>query len=114
MNFEDQLKVLVYFHLQAHKSGRHLLQKLEEDDFARAIITPKVLMEPIFNRVIIFSRYLSSFDLPGPFGRLNLTPAAFLALKASLVLWLIKSRSISAAMAKTILIIYDSIELLSV
>jgi len=41
MTFEDQLKILVYFHLQEHKSGRHLLQELEENDFARAVITPE-------------------------------------------------------------------------
>jgi len=41
MNFEDQLRVLVYFHLQEHKSGLHLLQDLEENDFARAVIAPE-------------------------------------------------------------------------
>jgi hypothetical protein len=41
MTFEDQLRVLVYFHLQEHKSGRHLLQDLEENDFARAVIAPE-------------------------------------------------------------------------
>jgi hypothetical protein len=41
MTFEDHLRVLVYFHLQEHTSGRHLLQVLEEDDFARESIAPK-------------------------------------------------------------------------
>lgn len=41
MTFEDQLRILVYFHLQEHKSGRHLLQELEEDDFVRAVIAPE-------------------------------------------------------------------------
>ena len=41
MTFEDQLKALVYFHLQEHKSARHLLQDLEQDDFARAVVAPK-------------------------------------------------------------------------
>jgi hypothetical protein len=36
MLFEDHLRVLVYFHPEEHKSGWHLLQVLEEDDFARA------------------------------------------------------------------------------
>ncbi len=36
MEFEDQLNALIYFHLEEHTSGRHLLQVLEEDDFARA------------------------------------------------------------------------------
>ena len=41
MTFEDQLRILVYFHLQEHKSGRHLLQELEENDFVRAVIAPE-------------------------------------------------------------------------
>jgi len=41
MTFEDQLKALVYFHLQEHKSARHLLQDLEQDNFARAVVAPK-------------------------------------------------------------------------
>lgn len=41
MNFEDELKALVYFHLEEHTSGRHLLQVLEEDDFAREVIAPQ-------------------------------------------------------------------------
>ena len=41
MEFEDQLHILIYFHLQEHKSGRHLLQSLEEDAFAREHVAPK-------------------------------------------------------------------------
>lgn len=41
MTFEDQLNALIYFHLEEHASGRHLLQVLEEDDFARDNIAPK-------------------------------------------------------------------------
>lgn len=41
MNFEDQLNALIYFHLEDHSSGRHLLQALEEDDFAREKIAPR-------------------------------------------------------------------------
>jgi hypothetical protein len=41
MEFEDQLNILIYFHLQEHKSGRHLLQSLTEDTFAREHIAPK-------------------------------------------------------------------------
>jgi hypothetical protein len=40
MTFEDQLHALIYFHLEEHTSGRHLLQDLEEDDFARNVIAP--------------------------------------------------------------------------
>ena len=41
MTFEDQLKALIFFHLEEHTSARHLLQVLEEDDFARGVIAPE-------------------------------------------------------------------------
>ena len=41
MTFEDQLNALIYFHLQEFKSGRHLMQVLEQDNFAREVIAPK-------------------------------------------------------------------------
>src|SRR4030067_1801612 len=41
MTVEDELNALIYFHLEEHSSGRHLLQTLEEDDFARNLIAPK-------------------------------------------------------------------------
>ena len=40
MIFEDQLKALVYFHLQEHKSARHLIQDMKESDFAKQNIAP--------------------------------------------------------------------------
>lgn len=40
MNFEDHLKALVFFHLEEHTSAQHLLQVLQEDDFARDAIAP--------------------------------------------------------------------------
>ena len=40
MDFEDQLNALIYFHLEEHTSGRHLLQALKEDAFARQHIAP--------------------------------------------------------------------------
>jgi hypothetical protein len=40
MNFEQQLKSLNLFHLEEHDSARHLLQVLEQDDFARKFIAP--------------------------------------------------------------------------
>ena len=40
MTFEDQLNALIYFHLEEYTSGRHLLQALEENDFARDVIAP--------------------------------------------------------------------------
>ena len=41
MEFDDQLHALIYFHLEEHTSGRHLLQVLKEDNFARETIAPK-------------------------------------------------------------------------
>ena len=41
MFFEDQLNALIFFHLEEHVSGRHLIQVLKEDDFARKNIAPK-------------------------------------------------------------------------
>jgi hypothetical protein len=41
MRFEDQLKSLVFFHLEEHTSARHLIQVLKEDDFAKENIAPK-------------------------------------------------------------------------
>ena len=41
MTFEDQINILVYFHLEEHHSGRRLLQVLKEDYFARQYIAPE-------------------------------------------------------------------------
>ena len=41
MTFDDQLKALIFFHLEEHTSAQHLLQVLEEDDFARNAIAPE-------------------------------------------------------------------------
>jgi hypothetical protein len=41
MEFEDQLKALIFYHLEEHSSGRHLIQVLKEDDFAREHIAPR-------------------------------------------------------------------------
>ena len=41
MTFEDQLKALIFFHFEEHTSAQHLLQVLEEDDFARNNIAPE-------------------------------------------------------------------------
>jgi hypothetical protein len=40
MEFEHQLNALIFFHLEEHTSGRHLIQTLQEDDFARNHIAP--------------------------------------------------------------------------
>ncbi len=41
MNFEDHLKILTFFHLEEHKSAEHLIQVLQEDEFARNEIAPE-------------------------------------------------------------------------
>ena len=41
MSFEDHLKALIFFHLEEHHSAQHLLQVLEQDDFAQNQIAPK-------------------------------------------------------------------------
>lgn len=41
MTFEDQLNALIFFHLEEHTSARHLIQTLQEDDFARNNIAPE-------------------------------------------------------------------------
>ena len=40
LTFEQQLKSLILFHLEEYDSARHLLQVLEQDDFARSFIAP--------------------------------------------------------------------------
>ena len=35
MEFEHQLKALIFYHLEEYSSGSHLVQALEEDDFAK-------------------------------------------------------------------------------
>lgn len=40
MTFEHQLKALIFYHLEEHSSGSHLLQVLEKDDFANTEISP--------------------------------------------------------------------------
>ncbi|MCP4370089.1 MAG: hypothetical protein GY797_18545 [Deltaproteobacteria bacterium] len=40
MTFEQQFKGLIYYHLEEYSSGNHLVQAVEEDDFARKEIAP--------------------------------------------------------------------------
>lgn len=40
-SFEDQLKALIYYHLECFESGRHLLQDLNTNEFAKSVISPK-------------------------------------------------------------------------
>ena len=41
MSFEEQLRALVFYHLEEHTSAQHLLQTLKEDSFAREHIAPE-------------------------------------------------------------------------
>lgn len=40
MTFEDQLKVLIFYHLEEFSSGSELLQALEQNDFAKECVAP--------------------------------------------------------------------------
>ena len=40
LDFEHHVKALVYFHLEEFTSGRHLIQNIQEDDFASSFIAP--------------------------------------------------------------------------
>lgn len=39
--FDEQLDVLIYYHLQGFESGRHLLQTLEKDELAKELVSPE-------------------------------------------------------------------------
>ncbi len=38
---EDQLKALIYYHIESFESRRHLLQELNTDSFAKSVIAPE-------------------------------------------------------------------------
>jgi hypothetical protein len=40
MSFDDQLKALIFYHLQEYSSGSELLQAMEQNDFAKACVAP--------------------------------------------------------------------------
>ncbi len=61
MEFEDQLNALIYFHLEEHTSGRHLLQALKEDDFARENVAPSAGIEKSSFFEALNSRGLDQF-----------------------------------------------------
>ncbi len=61
MSFEDQLKALVFYHLNEHVSAQHLLQVLEEDDYAREHIAPKSGIKKSSFSEAINSRGLEQF-----------------------------------------------------
>lgn len=41
IGFAEQLDSLIYYHLENHESGRHHLQVLQEDSFAKKYVAPK-------------------------------------------------------------------------
>jgi hypothetical protein len=40
MTFDDQLKALIFFHLEEYESGRELLEALDKNDFAKECVAP--------------------------------------------------------------------------
>ncbi len=40
MSFDDQLKALIFYHLEEFSSGSELLQALEQDNFAKECVAP--------------------------------------------------------------------------
>jgi hypothetical protein len=40
MTFDDQLKALIFYHLEEFSSGSELLQALEQNDFAKECVAP--------------------------------------------------------------------------
>lgn len=61
MSFEEQLRALVFFHLEEHTSAQHLLQTLKEDDFAREHIAPEDGIEKSSFSEAINTRGLEQF-----------------------------------------------------
>src|ERR1035437_3026635 len=53
MTFEDQLKALIFYHLEEFSSGSELLQALEQNDFAKECVAPpKGIKKSAFFEVI--------------------------------------------------------------
>ena len=49
MTFDDQLKALIFYHLDEYSSGSELLQALEQDDFAKeCVASPKGIKKSDF------------------------------------------------------------------
>jgi hypothetical protein len=56
MTFKDQLNGLIYFHFQEFKSGRHLIQILGNDTFAREVIAPKEGIKKVLRKAVSLKR----------------------------------------------------------
>ena len=63
MSFEDQLNMLIFFHLEEHVSARQMLQVLEQDDYARENIAPKGGIKKSSFFEAVNSRGLQPFQL---------------------------------------------------
>ena len=62
ITFEDELKILVFFHLEEHVSARHMLQVLEQDDFVRENIAPENGIKKSSSSEAINERGLEQFQ----------------------------------------------------
>ncbi len=69
MDFEEMLDALIYFHLEEHESGRHLVQALEEDAFAREVIAPSGIKKSSFFEAINLRIPGTSYSILCPFLR---------------------------------------------
>ncbi|MDY6832984.1 MAG: hypothetical protein SWC96_14300 [Thermodesulfobacteriota bacterium] len=78
MEFEDRLKALIFCHLEEHASGRHLIQVLKEDGFAREHIAPKDGIEKssFFWKGSILSSGLKPKQSKPQYNRIPFNPAA--------------------------------------
>ena len=61
--FDEQLDVLIYFHLQGFESGRHLLQALEEDKMAKELVAPEKGLKKSTFFEAINSRGLGNYSM---------------------------------------------------
>ena len=50
--FEKQLRSLIYYHLEEHDSGRHLLQDLQENEFAKEHVSASGVKKSTFFEAI--------------------------------------------------------------
>jgi len=62
MEFKDQLSALIFFHLEEHTSGRHLIQSLNEDEFAREPVSIRRVRQ-LRNKILNESREAEAQDL---------------------------------------------------
>ena len=91
--------------VHGHLFETMFLEPAAEVGFGRAITLGD---EDLFRAIASISRrYASSLLLPTPLGLPSVMPAFFRAARASFVLELISSRSISAVIEKAIAMIFD-------